>query len=117
MSYIFKPAMKEGPDGADFSDTPWNEWFCLNLCEEFGLSSAIAEVKYFDNKPVIIVERFDRLWRNEVLYRLPQEDICQAFGVPPSKKYEVDKGPGILQILGFLNGRYRRNISRLANEA
>lgn len=112
-SHIFKPAMKEGPDGADFSDTPWNEWFCLKLCEEFGLSSAIAEVKHYDNKPVIIVERFDRLWRNEVLYRLPQEDICQALGVPPSKKYESDKGPGILQILDFLNGSASPREDRL----
>jgi serine/threonine protein kinase HipA of HipAB toxin-antitoxin module len=31
-SHIFKPAMKVGPDGADFSDTPWNEWRCLALC-------------------------------------------------------------------------------------
>ncbi len=112
-SHIFKPAMKEGPDGADFSDTPWNEWFCLNLCEAFGLSSAIAEVKHFDDKPVIIVERFDRLWRNEVLYRLPQEDICQSLGVPPSKKYEADKGPGILQILDFLNGSASPREDRL----
>ncbi len=112
-SHIFKPAMKEGPDGADFSDTPWNEWFCLNLCEAFGLSSAIAEVKHFDDKPVIIVERFDRLWRNEVLYRLPQEDICQSLGVPPSKKYEADKGPGILQILDFLNGSASPREERL----
>jgi len=112
-SHIFKPAMKEGPDGADFSDTPWNEWFCLNLCGEFGLRSAIAEVKHFDNKPVIIVERFDRLWRNEVLYRLPQEDICQALGVPPSIKYEADKGPGVLQILEFLNGSASPREDRL----
>lgn len=112
-SHIFKPAMKQGPDGADFSDTPWNEWFCLNLCEALGLSSAITEVKYFDDKPVIIVERFDRLWRNKVLYRLPQEDICQAFGVPPSKKYEADRGPGVLQILDFLNGSASPREDRL----
>jgi serine/threonine-protein kinase HipA len=112
-SHIFKPAMKEGPDGADFSDTPWNEWFCLNLCQALGLSSAIAEVKHVDDKPVIIVERFDRLWCNEVLYRLPQEDICQALGVPPSKKYEADKGPGIRQILDFLNGSASPREDRL----
>jgi len=31
-SHIFKPAMKEGPLGAGFSDMPWNEWLCLALC-------------------------------------------------------------------------------------
>ncbi len=103
-SHIFKPAMKESPSGADFSDTPWNEWLCLKLCRAFGLESAKAEVLIFDGKPVIVVERFDRLWRDGVLYRLPQEDICQALSVPPMRKYQSDGGPGIKDILEFLNG-------------
>ena len=27
--------------------------------------------------------------------RLPQEDFCQALGVPPHLKYESDGGPGL----------------------
>ena len=50
---------------------------------------ANAEVQLFDSKPVIVVERFDRVWREDVLYRLPQEDICQALGVPPLRKYQI----------------------------
>lgn len=103
-SHIFKPAMKEGPAGTDFSDTPWNEWFCLELCRALGLDSAKAEVLNFDDKPVIAIERFDRVWKNGVLYRLPQEDICQALGVPPVRKYQSDGGPGIFDVLEFLNG-------------
>jgi len=103
-SHIFKPAMKKGPAGADFSDTPWNEWLCLVLCRALGLESANAEVRIFDDKPVIAVERFDRVWQDGVLYRLPQEDICQALGVPPVRKYQSDGGPGIVDILEFLNG-------------
>jgi serine/threonine-protein kinase HipA len=96
--------MKEGPDGADFSDSPWNEWLCLTLCHALGLETANAEVCLFDNKPVIVLERFDRTWRDDVLYRLPQEDICQALAVPPVRKYQSDGGPGILDVLEFLNG-------------
>lgn len=103
-SHIFKPAMKEGPHGADFSDTPWNEWLCLKLCQALGLETAQAEVLIFDGKPVIVVERFDRTWRDGVLYRLPQEDLCQALGFPPSRKYQSHGGPGITDILRFLNG-------------
>ncbi len=47
-SHIFKPATKEGSNGADFSDTPWNEWLCLLLCRAFGLETANAEVLLFD---------------------------------------------------------------------
>lgn len=113
-SHIFKPAMKEGPNGADFSDTPWNEWLCLVLCRTLGLETASAEVQLFDGKPVIIVERFDRIWQDGVLYRLPQEDLCQALGVPPLRKYQSDGGPGIIDILALLNGAVAPHEDRLA---
>ena len=103
-SHIFKPAMQVGPDGVDFSDTPWNEWLCLMLCRALGLETANAEVWMYDGRPVIVVERFDRTWKAGVLYRLPQEDICQALGVPPVRKYQSDGGPGIVEVMEFLNG-------------
>lgn len=112
-SHIFKPAMKEGPNGTDFSDAPWNEWLCLALCRALGLEAANAEVLIFDDKPVIVVERFDRLWRDEVLCRLPQEDMCQALGIPPTRKYQSDGGPGIVDILEFLNGAVAPRDDRL----
>jgi len=113
-SHIFKPAMREGPNGADFSDTPWNEWLCLMLCRVLGLETANAEVLLFDGKPVIVVERFDRTWQEGVLYRLPQEDICQALDVPPARKYQNDGGPGIIDVLAFLNGAIAPHEDRLA---
>jgi len=103
-SHIFKPAIKEGPNGADFSDSPWNEWLCLTLCRGLGLATANAEVRLFDGKPVLIVERFDRTWQKGVLYRLPQADLCQALGVPPPRKYQSDGGPGIVDVMSLLNG-------------
>ena len=112
-SHIFKPALKEGPNGADFSDTPWNEWLCLELCRELGLETASAEVLFFDDKPVLVVERFDRVWQEGVIYRLPQEDICQALGVPPTRKYQNDGGPGIVDVLEFLNGAASPHEDRL----
>lgn len=36
--------------------------------------------------------------------RLPQEDMCQTFGLPSSVKYESDGGPGIARIMAFLMG-------------
>jgi serine/threonine-protein kinase HipA len=105
--------MKEGPNGADFSDSPWNEWFCLNICRYFGLKTAQAKVLHFNGNPVIVVERFDRLWKKNVLYRLPQEDLCQALGVASNRKYEADGGPGTLDILKLLNGAESPREDRL----
>jgi serine/threonine-protein kinase HipA len=112
-SHIFKPALKSGPNGADFSDTPWNEWLCIEVCRALGLETASAAVLFFADQPVLVVERFDRVWREGVLYRLPQEDICQALGVPPTRKYEHDGGPGIVAILGFLNSAAAPHEDRL----
>ncbi len=39
-----------------------------------------------------------------MLLRLPQEDLCQAFGLPSAMKYESDGGPGIAAIMTFLLG-------------
>ncbi len=113
-SHIFKPAMKGGPDSVDFSDTPWNEWLCLALCRNLGLETADADVLLFGGKPVIVVKRFDRIWKNGVLYRVPQEDICQALGIPPVRKYQSDGGPGIIDILKLLNGAITPYEDRLA---
>ncbi|WP_058933122.1 type II toxin-antitoxin system HipA family toxin [Thioalkalivibrio nitratireducens] len=112
-SHIFKPALKEGPNGADFSDTRWNEWLCLAICRALGLDAAMAEVLTFDDEPVLVVERFDRRWQKDVLYRLPQEDTCQALGVPPTRKYQSDGGPGITDVLDFLNGAVSPHADRL----
>jgi serine/threonine-protein kinase HipA len=112
-SHIFKPALMKGPNGADFSDTPWNEWLCLELCHALGLEAAKAQVLMFGGKPVQVVERFDRRWHEGILYRLPQEDICQALGVPPTRKYQNDGGPGIVGILTFLNGAVAPREDRL----
>ena len=84
------------------------------LTPAFGLESATVDVLIFDGKPVIVVERFDRLWQDGVLYRLPQEDICQALGVPPTRKYQSDGGPGIIDILAFLNGAVAPHEDRVA---
>ena len=83
------------------------------LCRALGLETANAEVRLFDGKPVMVVERFDRTWQKDVLYRLPQEDICQALGVPPMRKYQSDGGPGIVEVLDFLNGAVVPHEARL----
>lgn len=101
-SHIFKPAMKSAV--ADFTDSPWNEWFCLALCRTLGLNTTQADVLILDNSPVLVVERFDRVWNNGVIYRLPQEDMCQALGVSPVGKYQSEGGPGVLDIMNLLNG-------------
>jgi serine/threonine-protein kinase HipA len=49
-----------------------------------------------------------------VLYRLSQEDICQALGVPPVRKYQSAGGSGIIDVLKFLNDAVAPHEDRLA---
>lgn len=83
-----------------------NEYYCLLLAKELGLNVPDAEIIKAGRVRALAVERFDRRWNTErtVLLRLPQEDMCQTFGLPSSVKYESDGGPGIARIMAFLMG-------------
>ncbi|KAG5719067.1 hypothetical protein E4T56_gene5214, partial [Termitomyces sp. T112] len=66
---------------------------------------AQTQIASFGARRVLVVERFDRRWRNaQHIIRLPQEDGCQALGTPPTLKYQSDGGPGMRGILGLLKG-------------
>jgi len=79
-----------------------NEWLCSRILHHFGIPVANTAIQVLGHRKVLVVERFDRDWQGNVLLRLPQEDMCQAFGLPPHMKYERDGGPGINQIARLL---------------
>ena len=93
-----------GNKRADLSTSVENEWLCLEILAAYGLPVARAEIKTFGAQKVLSVERFDRrLHASKAwLLRLPQEDFCQALGVPPYRKYEADGGPGMRDIAQIL---------------
>jgi serine/threonine-protein kinase HipA len=104
-THIFKTQIGKLPNGIDLSNSVANEYYCLKLAEVFGLPVNSATMMSFGKTKALVIERFDRRWgRNERLLRLPQEDCCQALSVPPAKKYEIEGGPGIVDILGLLKG-------------
>lgn len=106
-SHIFKlPIGKIQYSQLDLSDSVENEWLCHLILKEFGIPIAECEIQQFEDLKVLVVERFDRRWINSPsrLLRLPQEDLCQALGVPPGLKYESDGGPGIQDIMKLLEG-------------
>ena len=103
-THIFKPQIGELPNGIDLKHSVENEYFCLKLCQNMGLPSAAVEMGRFGDKSVLIVERFDRQIDGKRILRLPQEDMCQALGVPPEAKYQSDGGPKMEDILIFLRG-------------
>lgn len=104
-THILKPQIGQLPNGIDLSNSVENEYLCLKLLKAFGVPAANVEVADFGGRRTLIVERFDRLWtKDDRLLRLPQEDICQALSIPPTRKYQADGGPGMREIIGLLKG-------------
>jgi serine/threonine-protein kinase HipA len=93
----------EGRGELNLKDSLENEWLCLRLMRAFGLPTAAAEIVEFGERKVLAVARFDRSPPTAGgIARLPQEDFCQALGLPSSKKSESDGGPGMRDILRIL---------------
>ena len=104
-THIFKKQIGQLPNGLDLSNSVENEFYCLKLATVFGLPVAKANMQTFGGTKALMIERFDRrLTKDRRLLRLPQEDCCQALSVPPTRKYQCDGGPGIIQILDLLKG-------------
>lgn len=108
-THIFKlPLGLVGNMGFDLQESVENEWLCGRLLAEFGLPVAGSEIAWFGRRKVLVVERFDRLPQEDGwIARRPQEDFCQALGVPGLRKYEADGGPGIADVLRVLAGGAR----------
>lgn len=104
---------------ADMSQSVQNEWLCAQILQAMGIPTAHTEMARFEQQLVLVVQRFDRQWINAGkvepqsanfspsygtwIARLPQEDFCQAFGMPSTAKYESDGGPGAKSCLRLLS--------------
>ena len=91
-THILKPPM-DGLDGH-----AGNEHLCLALARALGLPAARSEVRSFGDEPAIVVERYDRIRLAGSIRRLHQEDMCQVLGLPPTKKYQNEGGPGCAEL-------------------
>lgn len=95
-THILKPALPAMDGHAE------NEHLCLLLARSLGLPTASARVQKFDDVTAIVVERYDRVRVDGVVRRVHQEDLCQALGYPPTKKYENEGGPSAADIVQLL---------------
>jgi serine/threonine-protein kinase HipA len=86
-SHILKPAV------AGFDDHDLNEHICLDAARRAGLVAARTSIARFDSESAIVVERYDRRLLDGHLVRIHQEDVCQALGIRPERKYQNEGGP------------------------
>lgn len=114
-THIFKLPIGVSPSGIDLTHSVENEWLCAELLHAYGVPVARCERKQFGKVHTLVVERFDRRLAEDGswLIRLPQEDLAQATGTPPGKKYESDGGPGIRKLMDLLLGAVDAEPDRL----
>ena len=96
-THILKPAV------SGFDDHDLNEHLCLDAARRAGLLVVRTSVSRFGDETAVVVTRYDRRVApgGEIL-RVHQEDLCQALGLPPSRKYQNEGGPGPAQIARLL---------------
>ncbi|MCH3918030.1 MAG: type II toxin-antitoxin system HipA family toxin [Spirochaetia bacterium] len=113
-THIFKLPLGIIGGGINLSQSIENEWLCLQILKAFGLPVADAKIVQFEDQKALCVKRFDRCYASDKswIIRIPQEDICQATGISPEKKYESEGGPGISSILKLLQGSHNARYDR-----
>lgn len=95
------------PDHSIYENVIFNEYFCLKLAKQIGLSVAEVKLKKIDKINYLLVTRYDRTMiqtqkTNEEIERVHQEDFCQALGVPSTKKYQNEEGPSLKQCFNLI---------------
>lgn len=93
------------PDSDRLVGSVQNEAFCLTLARLCGLTVPAITTGKAGKRQYFLIERYDRVQRDDEWVRLHQEDFCQALGRYPSEKYERNssgRGPTIVDMVGIL---------------
>ncbi|MGI9362986.1 MAG: type II toxin-antitoxin system HipA family toxin [Parasphingorhabdus sp.] len=108
------------PEPDRFAGLAANEAFCLALARAVGIDAANAEWREVAGKPLLLVERYDRMSVEGKTKRLHQEDFAQALGVPSNRKYAAEGGPTFRDSFALLRSaatRPAREVLKLADAA
>jgi serine/threonine-protein kinase HipA len=107
-SHILKPAV------AGLDDHDLNEHLCLDAARRAGLVVARTRIATFGDESAIVVDRYDRTLVDGALVRVHQEDVCQALGVQPARKYQNEGGPGPREVAGLLRSTVPSRVAEKA---
>lgn len=106
-THILKPPI------ARFSGTTENEAFAMRLAQKVGLDVADVDIRTVGGRSFLLIKRYDRTADADGhMYRLHQEDFCQAMGYTSAQKYAADGGPVFRDCFALL----RRAATRPALE-
>lgn len=94
------------PENGDprFPQLVANEAFCLAACTRLGVATTRFSLISPAGQHVLLVERYDRRTEPDgTVWRIHQEDVCQATATYPQRKYETAGGPGLARVAALLS--------------
>ena len=80
-----------------------NEHLCQTAAATLGLDAAPTSLEVFEDEICLVTERFDRHWDDGEVRRRHFEDLCQALGHAPNRRYQSYGGPTPEQIITLLS--------------
>jgi len=96
-THIIKIANKRFPNLLE------NEQFCMQLAKIILSDIPNVELKNLKGRQFLEIERYDRYVKNGVVYRIHQEDFCQALGIVSGMKYQKGGGAALKACYKIIN--------------
>jgi serine/threonine-protein kinase HipA len=91
-----------------------NAWLCQRVAAAFGVSMPRCELLHVGALRALAIERTDRhRLADGRIVALPQEDMCQAFGLPGHASYQALGAPSLDRIARLLLGSGEPEADRL----
>ena len=81
------------PEPVRYPGLAVGEAWALAVASAATLTATAEHVAPRDHRPLIVVERYDRVIRGRAVERIHQEDGCQVLGLTPQQKYPRGTGP------------------------
>jgi serine/threonine-protein kinase HipA len=92
------------PDNPRLAGSVQNEALCMVLARRCGLSTARVTTGVAGRRTYLLVDRYDRVQRDDRVIRIHQEDFCQALRRSPASKYQHNQtgvpGPSLPELFG-----------------
>ena len=82
-THIIKTALPK------YAQSIQNEYICMKAARKIGIEVPNVEIRNADGIEFLLVERFDREFKDGKIRRILQEDFAQSLGVQSRDKYDV----------------------------
>ena len=115
-THIIKPGMSS-TGGFSNTEAQAAEFITMRTAHALHIPTAMVEIEEFDGLYTFVTQRYDRVeMPDETITRVHQEDFCQSLSLFPSRKYEVDGGPGMVDMAAVIDehtsARWRHESKR-----